>query len=138
LLTATRICYARPGANVQPARVLVVDDEADIRLGLADLFADEGYFVAVAGNGAEGLDCARAHRPHLIVLDLMMPVMDGFEFLRHKQQDVDIASIPVIIVTARRQVSIGGCEVVYKPFQIDVLLTAAQRCLAGAGMAAQP
>jgi CheY-like chemotaxis protein len=62
-------------------RVLVVEDEAEIRFLLRELLVDAGYAVATAGNGEEALDQMREHRPDAVPLDLMMPVMDGWRFL---------------------------------------------------------
>ncbi|GAP61634.1 hypothetical protein ARMA_0057 [Ardenticatena maritima] len=82
-------------------RVLVVEDDASMRellvrlLGRMDIRADE------AQNGREALEYVRAHPPVLILLDLMMPEMDGFEFLKHLRADPGLAGIPVIVVTAR-------------------------------------
>ncbi len=112
------------------ARVLIVEDDEDIREGLADLFREEGYSVAVATNGAEGLAAARASGADLVLLDLAMPVMDGAGFLARQQADMSIADIPVIVLTARQGVELAGCcEILPKPFELEDLLAAASRCI---------
>jgi two-component system chemotaxis response regulator CheY len=82
--------------------VLIVDDAPDIRLILTVALTDVGYQVASAANGQEALVLLRdaAERPCVIVLDLMMPIMDGWTFLAEQQADEALAAIPVIILTA--------------------------------------
>lgn len=96
------------------------------------MFREEGYAVDAASNGAEALDVARVRSPDLVVLDLTMPVMDGLTFLEHLRGDPAIATVPVVILTARRNVPVTGCAIVHKPFDIDPLLAVAARCLAEA------
>ncbi|UCC14721.1 MAG: PAS domain S-box protein [Gammaproteobacteria bacterium] len=81
--------------------VLVVDDEPDIRSLTRRTLEAEGLQVREAANGQEALDEIRRRQPGLIILDLMMPVMDGFEFLRQLRHDAKIADLPVIVVTAK-------------------------------------
>lgn len=86
--------------------VLVVDDDQDIRESLRDVLEDQGYVVATAANGADALEQLRGGlRPAIVLLDLMMPVMDGWTFRQHQLADPDLAHIPVILVTAS-----GHCE----------------------------
>jgi CheY-like chemotaxis protein len=81
--------------------ILVVDDDDAIREALADLLADKGYDVSVAANGQQALEICRSRRaPDLIFLDLMMPVMDGSEFIRAKDADPDLSHVPVCVMTA--------------------------------------
>lgn len=82
--------------------ILVVDDNPDVRMALTTLLRDEGYEVEEASDGDVGLDAARAHKPDLILLDLMMPRMDGFETLRQLKSDEDLSNVPVVVLTARR------------------------------------
>jgi CheY-like chemotaxis protein len=106
--------------------ILVVDDDADIRHSLTEILVDEGYAALTAGNGSEALSLIRAnHAPSLIVLDLMMPVMDGYEFLAEQKRDEDLARIPVVVVTAdvrKRPEELGVAAVVAKPFSVGELL----------------
>jgi DNA-binding response OmpR family regulator len=83
-------------------RVLVVDDDEAIRDGLSDFLEDEGFAVAAAADGEEALSFLR-HDPEqawIVLLDLMMPVMDGFEFLKAKENEASLATVPVIAMTA--------------------------------------
>jgi signal transduction histidine kinase/CheY-like chemotaxis protein len=81
-------------------RVLVVEDDLNAREMMRRLLVGEGWAVSVAGNGREALDRLAAERPNLILLDLMMPEMDGFEFLAEFRKNPIFASTPVIVVTA--------------------------------------
>ncbi len=100
--------------------VLVVDDEKNI-VQLARLYlSSEGYGVEVAYNGVEALEKVKAHRPNLVVLDLMMPQMDGWEVCRRLRKESDI---PIIILTARGDdvdkiigLELGADDYVTKPF----------------------
>lgn len=76
------------------SKLLIVDDEVAILEALTDILSVEGYEVATAANGAEGLKRAGEERPDLILLDLMMPVMDGQEMLRRLKEDPELRSSP--------------------------------------------
>jgi CheY-like chemotaxis protein len=132
--TVLRVLTARADHPSHPS-VLVIEDDLDIREALLEALALEGYRVTAAQDGAEGLARARALRPDLIVLDLMMPVMDGFEFLGARGADEGLSATPVIVVTARHPAEVEGCEVLHKPFDLDALLAAARRSLATAACA---
>ena len=81
--------------------ILVVDDDADVRETLSEVLQDEGYRVATARNGLEALAALRqAERICLVLLDLMMPVMSGHEFLQKHKADPNLAGIPVIVMSA--------------------------------------
>ena len=84
-----------------PETILVVDDDPDIARFVEVNLRSAGYDVAVAGDGEEALEKAAELRPDLVLLDVMMPVMDGFEMLAELKGDPSIAAIPVIMVTAR-------------------------------------
>src|SRR3712207_6404701 len=92
---------ATPG---QTAHLLVVEDDQDIRETLQQALELEGYQVSTAGNGKEALDILHLadppSRPHLILLDLMMPIMDGWEFLEKARSTNLLSGIPVVIVSA--------------------------------------
>ena len=114
--------------------VLVVDDDPAIREALADLLGDEGYQVVTAMNGVEALDKLRAplqRRPCVILLDLMMPYMNGHQFFAEQQQDAALASIPIVVVSAdaavrQKAASFGGGYLV-KPVRIETVLEAVER-----------
>jgi DNA-binding response OmpR family regulator len=99
--------------------VLIVDDDPDLREMMAMLLAEEGFDTEVASNGQDALDKARAHPPRVIVLDLMMPVMDGWTFRAHQRYDAVLSSIPVVILTAvpvARIRNVGAAAALQKPF----------------------
>jgi two-component system alkaline phosphatase synthesis response regulator PhoP len=108
-------------------RILIVDDEPDMLLGLKDNFEFEGYQVLTAGDGTAGLELARAEKPDLVVLDLMLPRLSGLEVcktLRGEGFDK-----PIVMVTARGQeidkvvgLELGADDYVTKPFSIRELL----------------
>ena len=108
---------------MSPGRVLVVDDEDDIRELCRVNLEFEGFQVFDAPNGPAGLEQAARHRPDVIFLDLMMPEMDGWEVLRRLKEDDATAQIPVVLLTARtgeddqmRGWQEGILEYVSKPF----------------------
>ena len=113
--------------------VLVIDDDNDIREAVAEILLSEGYEVDQAKNGIEGLRAARAEHPSLILLDLMMPVMDGTEFLRLLRRDPELRALPVVLVTAFGATSRAadlaaetqGC--LAKPIELDELIETVSR-----------
>jgi len=111
-------------------RILVVEDDAFTRETLTTLLAIEGFTVTGAANGQEALDQLRAGAaPDLILLDLMMPVKDGWQFRREQAEDPALASIPVVVVSAacdvgRKAASIGAAGFLQKPVEPRVLLAA--------------
>ncbi len=106
------------------SKLLIVDDEVAILEALTDILSVEGYEVATAANGAEGLKRAGEERPDLILLDLMMPVMDGQEMLRRLKEDSALRSIPVVVMSAGRvsKSELQGSHFLAKPFELDDLL----------------
>ena len=113
--------------------ILVVDDEYDIRDLIAEALALEGFDVSTASNGKDALEQARANPPDLILLDLMMPVMSGWEFMEAQRRDPELASIPVLVVTASFDSEVeGAAALMRKPFDLDTLLpTVARLCDGG-------
>jgi PleD family two-component response regulator len=81
-----------------PKTILVVDDKANVRQLLRDYLTEQGFNVVAAANGREALYAARHDTPDVILLDIMMPEMDGYEFLQHYRRE---QSTPVIVITAR-------------------------------------
>ncbi|NUR56520.1 MAG: response regulator [Acidobacteria bacterium] len=103
--------------------VLVVEDDPDARELLRTALAAEGYEVRTAANGADALASLRQERPCIILLDLMMPVMDGWAFRREQVNDPDLSSIPVLCITAvfdpehvARQL---GLRCIRKPYRLE-------------------
>lgn len=82
-------------------RALVADDDTTTLDMISTVLSLEGFEVLTAANGSEALDHARAHRPDIVLLDVMMPGMDGLSVLREMRADLDLVSIPVLLVTAR-------------------------------------
>ena len=108
-------------------RVLVVDDEPMVRETLGQVLSEEGYVVDVAVDGESALECVRAARPDAILLDLMMPGMNGRQFLQALRSDPSYANVPVLLMTAVHGLEVnlatlGASEVVEKPFNVDELL----------------
>jgi CheY-like chemotaxis protein len=105
--------------------VLIVDDETDIREAIAELLAEEGYDVEGARDGAEALTKARRCHPSLVLLDLMMPGMNGWEFRAKQRGDPELAAIPVVVLSALGRVpGVDAAGFLQKPFELDDLLTA--------------
>jgi DNA-binding response OmpR family regulator len=111
---------------MKEGRVLVVDDEPMVRETLGQVLSDEGYVVDLAVDGEAALERVRATRPDVILLDLMMPGMNGRQFLQALRDDPTYASMAVMIMTAVHGLEIsttlGACDVVEKPFNVDELL----------------
>ena len=109
-------------------RVLIIEDDPETSAALSVLLQLEGYDVSSAADGRAGLTEARAHRPDVILLDLMMPVMDGWGFRAAQKLDSTLADIPVVVVSAladRRD--IGASAFVPKPCDLDAVLGAVAR-----------
>ena len=115
----------------EPRRVLVVDDDPDILDALAEILEVEGYEVRRARNGREALQQLEQGVPDLVLLDLMMPVMDGWEFARSLDPR---ARPPIIVLSADRNVSVKAGEIgalgwLAKPFELAELLQAVRRAV---------
>lgn len=111
-------------------KILIVDDELEIRENLVKIFEFSNYTVYSAKDGLEALHYARIYLPDIILTDIMMPNMDGLELLSNIQQDVDLAGIPVLLLTARadqhaikKSLKLGAEVILTKPFDIDELLS---------------
>ncbi len=111
-----------------PRRLLVIDDDDDIRSLLEVILeATEGWQVLGASSGPAGLHAAGAERPDVILLDVMMPGMDGIETLRRLRSDEATADIPVLFFTAKaeeefaRLLRLGAKGVIAKPFDPEIL-----------------
>lgn len=113
--------------------LLVVDDEVGITEALNDLLSEEGFHVLVAGTGKEALARLAEKRPDLILLDYMMPVMDGREVLNVLRGDAAYRDIPVLMMSAMPRSSLPlDCQptaFLRKPFTIDRLLVEVNRLL---------
>lgn len=117
-----------------PKHILVIEDDRAIRFSLEILLSQEGFQVSTAENGRQALQfLSQAESlPHLILLDLMMPVMDGTEFRKQQQNNPKLSNIPVVLVSANRQAeecrkSLGIELLLRKPVDINELLGVVRR-----------
>ncbi len=120
-------CANGMASQAKEGRVLVVDDEPMVRETLGQVLADEGYVVDLAVDGETALERVHAARPDAILLDLMMPGMNGRQFLQALRDIPAYAGVPVLIMTAVHGLNVnlqtlGASEVVEKPFNVDELL----------------
>jgi CheY-like chemotaxis protein len=115
--------------------ILVVDDEYAIAETLQELLSDEGFRVVTASNGVEGLRQVEAEKPHLVILDLMMPVMDGRAMLQALRANPETENLPVILTTAASLAPEGDerrvSSFIRKPFSIDAMLEKVNSLLNG-------
>ena len=113
--------------SVSRAPVLIVEDDADIRELLSSVLVLEGYRVVTAADGAEGLEQLRTAHPALILLDLMMPSMDGWEFRRLQLLDPALAGVPTVILSGDGRLEAKaaslGTSFLRKPVDLDELLS---------------
>jgi CheY-like chemotaxis protein len=118
------------GGPCVDGHVLVVEDDQDLRDALRDALVLEGYRVVGVANGAEALRHLEAgSRPCLILLDLMMPVMDGWEFRRNVLANPTLADIPVVVMTAagaQRAAGVAADRVLEKPLEMDTVVDVVQ------------
>ena len=124
-------------------RILVIEDNANLAYGLRNNLEIEGYAVDVVANGARGLERARQTAPHLILLDLMLPELDGFRVLRTLRESG--SNVPILILTARggeadkvRGLRLGADDYVTKPFSVLELLARVEALLRRAGSSGAP
>ncbi len=109
-----------------PRKILVVDDTKNVQALLTDFLTGQDFEVLTASDGREALDIVHASRPDLILLDIMMPNMDGYQFIAHLRREADI---PVIMITAKQQeedvirgFDLGADDYITKPFRMRELL----------------
>ena len=110
-------------------RILVVEDQEDLRGVLRDLFTSSGYTVIEAVDGAAGVASAKSDRPDIILMDIQMPIIDGYEATRQIKADPDLTSIPIVAVSSfamkgdEEKARAAGCdEYVTKPYSPIQLL----------------
>jgi CheY-like chemotaxis protein len=119
--------------------VLIVEDDPDVRDALTQVLEFEGYGVTGVCNGVEAIESMRSGAsPHVILLDLMMPVMDGMQFRSEQLRDPQLANIPVVIISADRKAeqkaeSMGVAAYLKKPLEVDNLLDLVARLSEGNG-----
>jgi CheY-like chemotaxis protein len=122
-------------AQYSNACILVVDDDPNIRKLIIAALKRDGYEFCEAANGREALDVMRGRRVELVVLDLMMPHVSGWDVLQERQQDDRLRNIPVIVISASRGPEIanavdkGICAFLPKPFDIPALHSLVRGCI---------
>ena len=121
-------------------RILVVEDQDDNRTILRDLLTNAGFEVLEAVTGEEGVRMAEAHRPDLILMDIQLPVLDGYEATRRIKAQPELTAIPIIAVTSYAlsgdadKACAAGCDsYIAKPFSPRQLLTTVRAYLETAG-----
>jgi len=126
-------------------KILIVDDEPNIAISVDFLMRREGFEVLVAHDGEEGLARIRTDRPDLVVLDVMMPKLDGFEVCRAVRADPDLAGVRILMLTAKgraaeieKGLKLGADAYIPKPFATRELVAKVKELLgAGSGAAAE-
>ncbi len=122
--------------NKNPAKILVVDDSSVNNFLLENVLEEKGYHLQVAYNGKEALVFISEDPPDIILLDIMMPGIDGFEILDKLSQEESKQKIPVIMVTSKnedtdkeRAFKSGAVEYIVKPIDIEELLAKVEKTL---------
>ena len=128
-------------AEAEKPRILIVEDDPDLRTILRMQLSSQGYEVAEAVNGAEGFQIVQSLRPDCVILDLMMPVMDGFGFLKRARSLLALQGIPILILTASedernkvRGFNYQADAYMSKPYDLETLtVKVEQLCAKAAG-----
>ena len=107
-------------------KILVVDDTRNVQTLLSDYLCGQGFEVLTAGDGREAMQLVHEERPDLVLLDIMMPLMDGYQFINQLRKE---SALPVIMITARQQEAdiihgfeLGADDYITKPFKLRELL----------------
>jgi DNA-binding response OmpR family regulator len=115
-------------ADVDRKRILVIDDDLPLRGMLAAALRQHGFQVLLAGDGAEGQRALTIHHPDVILLDLAMPNVNGWDFLQRLQETGHLGSVPIIVVSAHLRTSpkavlqMGVSAILPKPFNLPELI----------------
>ena len=125
--------HAEATGSPGPVRVLIVEDHLDSREALRALLEAFGYVVVLAANGKEAVEAALTTSPDLILMDIMMPVMDGLEATREIRKQPQFAKLPIIALTAKamiddreKSLEAGANDYIAKPIDVDKLLSLAR------------
>jgi CheY-like chemotaxis protein len=117
-------------------RVLYIEDDTEHRLMLSTLLTSHGFTVEAAKNGLEGVEKVREWEPDVILLDLLLPLMDGFGVMNTLKEDPTTQNIPIVVISAwptadnRKRVREAGAQnFITKPFQAEELVNAIRECL---------
>lgn len=124
-----------------PPRILLVEDDLASRDAMSALLRDFAFDVECAADGAEALRAARTTPPDAILLDLVMPVMTGFEFLARRGEDARLAATPVVLMTSHTPVGMAvrgvrvpaGIPILVKPFAPEDLVSTLRRAVRARG-----
>ena len=118
------------------SRILLVDDEPDIVETVSFMLQSRNYQVSIASGGQEGLEKAKNEHPDLLLLDIMMPDLDGYDVCMKLKADEDTKDIPIIMLTAKgeseavlKSHSLGADDYVVKPFSLPTLLSKLKKFL---------
>jgi CheY-like chemotaxis protein len=121
-------------ANAPARLVMIVEDDRDVRETLAEILADHSYDTLLASNGQEALLRLRdaPEKPSVILLDIMMPVMNGWEFRALQKTDAALSEIPVVVITAHADASRAAAEMeaagfLRKPVKLESLIASVSR-----------
>lgn len=115
-------------ADVDRKRVLVIDDDMPLRGMLAAALRQHGFQVLLAGDGGEGQRAVTIHNPHVILLDLAMPNVNGWDFLQRLQESGHLGRVPIIVVSAHLRIEpqavlqMGVAAILPKPFNLTELI----------------
>jgi len=117
-------------------RVLIIEDNLEIRENTAEMLSIEGFSVSTAGDGERGIELARQEKPDIILCDIMMPGRNGYEICSILKKDPLTSSIPIIFVTAKTEsrdkdigLKAGADGYINKPFELESLLETINSCL---------
>ena len=115
--------------KAEERRILLVDDDGHLTKMLNFLFIANGFKLETAQNGLDALDALKRITPEAIILDIMMPVMNGFEFLKQIKEDTALRGLPVIVLSAlpsahnrEKSLSLGAYDYIVKPFKSSELI----------------
>jgi len=116
--------------DVDKKKILIVEDDNHLNRMMSYLFQSQVYSVEIATSGSDALETLKNFTPHIIILDLLMPNMDGFEFLKIIKEDASLKDIPVVVLSALpsymnkdKVLSIGASDYINKPFQSAELVS---------------
>ncbi len=117
-------------------KILLVDDEKELRAAVKIRLEAAGYSIAVASNGKEGLELAKCRKPDLIIMDIMMPVMDGYTAVKKIKEDEELSKIPIIILSIKEKIKMEGLfitdivdDYIEKPFETEALIAKVRNIL---------
>ena len=132
------IVLAKDVSGKSLGRILVIEDEAVLRVTFKQFLSEEGFDVATASNGLEGVEVCREFRPDLVITDLLMPVQDGYttiEILRRDFPDLPIIAMSAVMGSAGRHESLsrGALCCVTKPVDVHLLLKVVRQYIANSG-----